>query len=387
MSSAPASSIDGARPPRAWSRLRLLRAPPGGQLSLGGASHSWLLAAALIASLVTVRGNLPWLVEADRHWQLRPLLFITGDWILHGAAAAAVLAVVDARFRAARPGEVPAPVDLLATGLLATLLGWVPEFGNACVHVIAQDQWHHWRAEAAMLVIGAHYLTLSALLLLVYTQAARGQHAAEALEALQVNEARLARELASAQLQVLKAQIEPHFIFNVLANVRRLIRTDRRAADALLGDMLRYLEQALPALREESSSVGRERELVRAFLAIHQVRMGARLHYAIDIPDAFSEQPLPAMALLTLVENALKHGLHPLVEGGSISVTAQRLGSDVELSVADTGRGMGSGLGHGTGLANVRAQLRLMFGARASLQLSVNEPRGVIATLRMPLQP
>ena len=388
MSSVPASGLGPTRRTRLGLRLRgLIRLPPDGQLDLGGASHSWLLASALLASLVTLRGYLPWIVEAQNHWQFRPIVLLILDWSKHALAVAGVLAIIDARFRAAGPGGMPPPIELLLTALIATLVGWLPELVGTTVHVITQHHWRTWRATPALKFIGMNYLTLTALLLLVYSQAARGQRAAEALEALQVNEARLARELASARLQVLKAQIEPHFIFNVLANVRRLIRTDRRAADALLGDMLRYLEQALPALREESTSLGRERELVRAFLAIHQVRMGERLHYTIDIPDAFADQPLPAMALLTLVENALKHGLHPLVEGGRIDVTARRLGDEVVLDVADTGRGMGSGLGHGTGLANVRAQLRLMFGARASLQLSINEPRGVIATLRMPVQP
>jgi len=388
MSSVPASGIQATRTPRAWPRLRLFRVPPGGQLSVGGATHSWLAVAAALGAVSTVREYVSWFAMFDGLWHARLLLPLLLAWCAHGLAAACVLAHVDARFRGAGEARVPPLASLAAAGLRAALGGWAVEVIYSLMRSVLEHQAHRGLGfhPEPIVFFGFYNLTLTSLVLLVYSQAARGQRAAEALEVLQVNEARLARELASARLQVLKAQIEPHFIFNVLANVRRLIRTDRRAADALLGDMLRYLEQALPALREERSTLGRERELVRAFLAIHQVRMGERLRYAIDIPDDMAQQPVPAMALLTLVENALKHGLNPLVEGGRIGVTARRRDDAVVLEVADTGQGMGSGLGHGTGLANVRAQLRLMFGPRASLQLSVNDPRGVVATLRMPVQ-
>jgi len=364
---------------RAGARLGWL--PPGGLLSVGGAAASWWLAAGLLGAVSMAREHISWFVSQEHLWHLHRLVALGVSWAAHTFAAAAILAAVDRQFRRAGAGQSPPPRRLSAAALGATLFAWAVEALYGLARSVVYAQGH---AYEPLLFFAVYNLTLCGLVLLVYTQAARGQRAAAALEDLQVNEARLARELSTAQLQVLKAQIEPHFIFNVLANVRRLIRTDRRAADALLGDMLRYLEQALPALREERSDLGRERELVGAFLAIHQVRMGGRLRYTVDIPDALSGQPLPAMALLTLVENALKHGLNPLVEGGSIAVAALRADGRVELSVADTGRGMGSGLGHGTGLANLRAQLRLMFGAAASLQLSVNEPRGVVATLVMP---
>jgi signal transduction histidine kinase len=227
-------------------------------------------------------------------------------------------------------------------------------------------------------------LCLSTLLVVALRNIERGRVAAVAWHASQVRRLALEREVSSAQSQLLQAQVEPHFIFNALANVRRLLRTDTAAARTLLTDLLRYLEEALPRLREDHTTLAREAELVRAYLAVHQVRMGPRLHATIDVPPELAERALPPMVLLTLVENALKHGLRPMVDGGTIRVTARSFPGRLVLSVADTGRGMGDGIGHGTGLANLRSRLKAMYGAEASLALAINEPRGVVATITLP---
>jgi hypothetical protein len=185
------------------------------------------------------------------------------------------------------------------------------------------------------------------------------------------------------------------FMAIALANVRRLLRTEPQAAKALLTDLLRYMQAALPALRELSSTLGGEAELVRAYLAVHQVRMGGRLQATVEVPTDLAAQQVPAMCLLTLVENALKHGLNPLVEGGSVQVRARRVDASgmagnqafLELEVADNGKGFGeANTGHGTGLANLRARLHQSQGPQAQLSLERNEPRGVIARVRLPLQ-
>ena len=228
------------------------------------------------------------------------------------------------------------------------------------------------------------HLTFALLFVIAFEFSARSRAAGEALHATSLQRLALEREMASAQLQLLQAQVEPHFLFNTLANLRRLVRTDRSAARAMLGDLMRYLETALPRLRDERSTLAREVALVRAYLAVHQVRMGARLRVEIDVPDALGERDVPPMALLTLVENALKHGVQPLVEGATVRVAAQVLRGQLLLTVADTGQGMGSGSGSGSGLANLRARLRALYGGAASLTLQVNEPRGVIASIALP---
>ncbi|WP_218508250.1 sensor histidine kinase [Variovorax sp. dw_308] len=209
--------------------------------------------------------------------------------------------------------------------------------------------------------------------------------AAAALHEAELNRVRLESELAAGRLQVLQAQIEPHFLFNSLANVRRLLRTDGRAGRAMLVDLMLYLESALPRMRGDSSTLAREAELIRAFLAVHQVRMGARLQFHIDVPHALGRHIVPPMMLLTLIENALKHGLSPLAEGGSISIVATEANDMLVLQVADTGHGLVPGSGGGTGLANIRARLRAMYGAAAGLSLQLNQPRGVVAQIHFPV--
>ena len=213
---------------------------------------------------------------------------------------------------------------------------------------------------------------------------ARSRSAARAAHAADLHAMTVEAELASARLQLLQAQVEPHFLFNSLANLRRLQRTDPPAARDMLSALLRYLEEALPRLREDRTTLGREVELVRAFLAVHQVRMGPRLQVHIDVPATLADRPVPPMSLLTLVENAIKHGLAPQVGGGAVSVLARQDGSNLVLSVADTGRGMAATSGGGTGLANLQARLKAAHGAGATLSLRVNAPQGVVATLVVP---
>ncbi len=196
----------------------------------------------------------------------------------------------------------------------------------------------------------------------------------------------LERETAAAQLQVLQAQIEPHFLFNSLANVRRLYQTDATAGRDMLDNLMRYLETALPRMRDETSTLERERSLIGAFLNVQKIRMGRRLSFEIDMPTELEAREVPPMMLMTLVENALKHGLGPLPEGGMVRVEARHDGGELVLRVADSGVGFGSSVsGAGTGLANIRSRLDAMFGDRATLELSSNLPRGVTATLRLPL--
>lgn len=186
----------------------------------------------------------------------------------------------------------------------------------------------------------------------------------------------------------MQAQIEPHFLFNTLAIVRQLLADDPPSVCGLLDDLGRYLRAALPRLREGKASLGQEVELVRAFLAIHQVRMGAkRLQWRVDVADdALLDAELPPMLLLTLAENSLKHCLVPLPEGGCIDIRAEVAGAGrLKLAVADNGAGMGSGSGGGMGLANIRARLKAAHGDAGRLELRLNQPRGVVAEL--PLRP
>jgi signal transduction histidine kinase len=212
----------------------------------------------------------------------------------------------------------------------------------------------------------------------------RSRQAAVALHRAELGRLQAQRAQAQGQAQLLQAQIEPHFLFNTLANIRRLMHTDAGAAAAMLADLRHYLQQALPRLRSDHSTLADEMALVRAYLDLHAVRMGARLQYGIEVPAHLSDAVVPPMLLLTLVENALKHGLQPLPQGGRIDVLAQADGQRLTLTVSDNGRGMGEAMGHGMGLANLRARLRALYGDAAALQLQLNQPTGLCATVVLP---
>ena len=229
------------------------------------------------------------------------------------------------------------------------------------------------------------YGTPAAMLVVAAEVYRRETRSIAAMHRAELDRAALDREMAETRLQVLQAQIEPHFLFNTLANVRRLYQTDAPAGRRMLDNLMRYLEVALPRMRDKASTLGREAELIRAFLAVQQIRMGRRLAFAIDIAEALRDIEVPPMMLLTLVENALKHGLNPLPEGGFVRVAAHLDGERLVLSVADTGRGFGEGTsGGGTGLANIRARLAAMYGERAGLALAANLPRGINAEIHLP---
>jgi hypothetical protein len=187
-----------------------------------------------------------------------------------------------------------------------------------------------------------------------------------------------------ARLIVLQAQIEPHFLFNTLANVRRLCEVDPQRGRRMLGSLLDYLRAALPAMRRSSTALAEEFELVRAYLTVLQHRMGDRLRFNLELSDRLGDVAIPPLILPTLVENAIRHGLAPLPEGGTISVDALREDGQVVVRVADDGAGFQAASGSGVGLANTRARLSALFGSRAGLSLRANLPRGVIAEVRLP---
>ena len=229
------------------------------------------------------------------------------------------------------------------------------------------------------------YAVLGGMLTIVGEFYRRETASVEAMQRAEIDRASFEREMAEARLQVLQAQIEPHFLFNTLANVRRLYDKDPAAGERMLENLMRYLKVALPRMRDNESTLGRDSELVDAFLRIQRIRMGERLTFSIDIPVALLAQPVPPMMLLTLAENAIKHGLNPSPDGGLIRVTARTDVDRLLLSVADTGVGFAPGSGAGTGLANIRARLVAQFGDRAVLTLQNNELGGVTATIDLPL--
>jgi signal transduction histidine kinase len=209
---------------------------------------------------------------------------------------------------------------------------------------------------------------------------------AQHLLVTQIDRTRTDVELKRAQLQLAHAQIEPHFLFNALATVRALARSDKPATVEMLDRLIRYFEAALPRLREDEARLCDEMDLVEAYLGIYRLRMGTRLQYEVTLPANLAEVRVPSMMVLTLVENALKHGLAPVPAGGFIRVCASREHSSLRLTVEDSGVGMTTRCGSGMGLANVRQRLLLTYGEPATLTLAQASPQGVVAGIRVPMR-
>jgi LytS/YehU family sensor histidine kinase len=197
----------------------------------------------------------------------------------------------------------------------------------------------------------------------------------------------LTAQMTQARLSALQAQIEPHFLFNTLANVKRLYETAPSRGREMLSSLIGYLRAALPTMRQSGSSLRRELELARSYLTILQMRMGERLRFSIEAPEALLDVEVPPLVLGTLIENALKHGLAPLPEGGTLLIRAVREADHLRIEVHDNGRGFYGQGGSGVGLANTRSRLAALYGGGASLQLAANQPSGVVATVVLPLAP
>ncbi len=194
---------------------------------------------------------------------------------------------------------------------------------------------------------------------------------------------RLEKQIMEARLQVMQAQVEPHFLFNTLANVQHLVEADAKAAGKMLDNLIRYLRIALPQMRESSSTLGREMDMAAAYLEIFKIRMGSRLDYSMNVPSDLRTQEFPPMMLITLVENAIKHGLDPCCDAGVVTLSAEQREGKLIVRVADTGEGFQPKPGGGVGLANIRERLSTLYGKSAGLTLEENQPRGIVATIEL----
>ena len=306
--------------------------------------------------------------------------------ILIGVAM--LLAAVWARHRCPAPGRsqyVVAFVAVTVAAALAILAIWLWNSGGT----LGSEQ-PEWTVSGFLVGFGTGLLQNAVFGMIItatwlYTRT-EAEHAA-AIAQCTIDSARMDEQTAQARLQMLEAQIEPHFLFNTLAHVTRLYETDHEAGARMLANLKSYLAVALPQMRATDSTLGRELDHAKAYLEIQQIRMGRRLAFATDVDQSLRTARLPPLMLLTLVENAIKHGLTPQPGGGRVDIRASVQTEHLHVAVADTGQGFTKSAGGGTGLANIRARLAAQFGPNAKLALALNSPSGVIATITLPYLP
>ncbi|MES2316438.1 MAG: histidine kinase [Pseudomonadota bacterium] len=195
---------------------------------------------------------------------------------------------------------------------------------------------------------------------------------------------RAARELSESRLRMLHAQIEPHFLFNTLGAVQQLAEKDAPRAAELTASLIAFLRSSLDEMRSERVTLAADFGLVEAYLQVMTARLGNRLRFDLALAPGLGSVTVPSMMLLTLVENAIKHGIEPALRGGAVQVSACREGDMLRLSVRDTGAGMAEAPGAGDGLANIRSRLQLIYAGQAALTVAEAPDGGVLAEIVLP---
>jgi signal transduction histidine kinase len=279
------------------------------------------------------------------------------------------------------------PPGKRAWKLAAVLAGLAPVFG-ASMQALAQvfDVPSDMPPAADVAGFAIWVITVGGPLVAIALLVQRQADTAAAEHAERLASARREREWDEIRLRFLRSQIEPHFLFNALANVKRLYETHPQSGREMLRALEDYIQRALTVDPAGCRTVADELSLTRAYLDIFAVRMGNRLRVELDVPHELHRAPLPPLMLGTLVENALKHGIAPRAEGGTIRIRVRGEGRELLVQVSDDGVGFRETSGSGIGLANTRARLATLFGARGRLDLARNPGGGVVATLRMPLE-
>jgi hypothetical protein len=364
--------------PFGWRRLRGLGVLP---LALAALLGLWWATENLLGDLVMLDGDRP-LVALLAGFFSRILIY---EITLLPTAAAVTFAL---NLSARRSTVVRAALLAVAllSGSLVFAATWIPV---SCTLGAADPDWApHCDAFSLDWISFASLMraTLSALLLaapLVLHR--RGLEVAAALLDAQLGRVNAEAQEAQTRLQSLQAQIEPHFLFNTLAHVQRLHELEPQQGVSMLDSLTEVMRSALPQMRSSESTLGRELALTRAYVHVQQIRMGERLRVRIAVPETLHDARLPPMMVLTLAENAVKHGLGPKRDGGTLRIEARQHQGRLEVAVHDDGVGLHLGAGAGMGLANTRARLATAHGREGRLDIGNNEAGGVSAVLSLPL--
>jgi signal transduction histidine kinase len=333
-----------------------------------------LLAMTAAVMVVAMPGNHIVRAIETRQWN-EGLTFMIGALIAGFVAVFAAAALANLSDR-----RIPLPIALaiaVAVGSLGGAFYWTQV---STQYVFALPGWGNVLLSARQIVLP---LGLFASAWYFLHRAAERQ---KALRETELDQKRLDTGMLEARLRAMQAQVEPHFLFNTLAHIKRLYRTNPESGRLMLARFSAYVRSALPQMRESSATLGEEIELACAYLDVQRIRMDRRLNYEVRISQRLRDKSFPPMMLISLVENAIKHGLNPSREGGAIAITAVDERDTVRVIVSDTGCGFAKTQGAGVGLSNIRARLAALYGPSAQLTLNRNIPQGVIAVIEVPLR-
>lgn len=192
------------------------------------------------------------------------------------------------------------------------------------------------------------------------------------------------KEILTANLKMLQAQIEPHFLFNTLSNILSLIDTEPAKSKTMLIDLTKYLRTSLSRTLPKNTTLDQELEVITAYLNIQKIRMGNRLSFRLEVENAVRQCSFPPMLLQPLVENAVKHGLEPKIEGGELTVRATEKDNLPRIEIIDTGVGFSQGNNTGVGIRNVQERIKLLYGESGRLIIEENKSAGLRAIIEIP---
>jgi LytS/YehU family sensor histidine kinase len=316
-------------------------------------------------------------------------VFSVPFWVLLGRMVfiAAVLLVAFAAAGAWHPSRMPRWLaQVLAVVLaapVATLLAYMPSIGGNLTELL-----HHEGRVMGFIYITTVVLVIAPLFALGALYREREAQMRAALLGFQLERSTLEREALDTRLKLLQAQIEPHFLFNTLANIQALVESGSPQAAPVLKSLIAYLRAAMPRLSAGASTLADEIALVRSYLELMQMRMPDRLQFSIDVPAAIAAHEFLPMSVLTLVENAVRHGIDPSEKGGRIAVSARHeADGSIRVVVADSGAGMSPSAVPGTGFSNLESRLRGFFGDGGRLELHEARPHGLSAEIVFPSRP
>ena len=308
-----------------------------------------------------------------------PFAVLLGRTVFVAALLLLAFGVAGAWQSSRMPRWVAQLIAVVVMAPVATLVAYLPSTGGSVASIAA----HEGRMLGYVFISGAA-LMLGPLFALAALYRERDAQARAAQLAFALERTRLEKQALDARLSLLNAQIEPHFLFNTLANVQALVESGSPQAPAVLKSLIAYLRAAVPQLHQGAPTLGREMARVKAYLELMRLRMPDRLAWSLSVPDDLDGVELVPLSVLTLVENAVRHGIDPSEEGGRIDVSVARdPDGRVRIVVADTGLGMPENATRGTGLTNLEARLRGRHGESARLDLHDAAPHGVRAEIAL----